>query len=356
MSSRMLRNFNTSQFQYDLLSWYKEYKRDLPWRKDQDPYKIWVSEIMLQQTKVDTVIPYFYRFIEQFPTVYALADADEQDVLKVWEGLGYYSRARNLQHAARQVVEEYEGEIPHNPEQLGKLKGIGPYTRGAILSIAFNQPEPAVDGNVMRVLSRILKIEDDIALAKTKKVFESISRKVISKEDPSSFNQAVMELGALVCTPKSPTCLLCPINEHCRAYKEGIEEQLPVKTKKAKQKKKKYKAILIKNSTGKIVIEKRSEKGLLANLWQFPMVPAEVKSIEQAEQWLYKEYGLDITIHKKLGELKHVFTHIIWEIDIYNARTKQITIENEPRIKWVDQTELMDYPFPVSHQKMMKYL
>lgn len=356
MPSRMLRNFNISQFQADLLAWYDEHKRDLPWRKDQDPYKVWISEIMLQQTQVDTVIPYFYRFTEQFPTVYDLAAADEQQVLKAWEGLGYYSRARNLQHAVKEVVADYGGEVPNNPEQLGKLKGIGPYTQGAILSIAFNQPEPAVDGNVMRVLSRVLNIKDDIAQGKTRKIFENVTRELISKDDPSSFNQGIMELGALVCTPKSPTCLICPVNMHCRAYEEGIQEQLPVKSKKAKQKIKTYKAILIKNSQGQVVIEKRPDKGLLASLWQFPMVPSDIKTMEQVEQWLFKEYGLDIIINKKRGQLKHVFTHIIWNINVYDAITKQQSIKDEPRLKFVQQDELVDYPFPVSHQKMMKYL
>lgn len=356
MPSRMLQNFNTLQFQTALLAWYNKNKRNLPWRKDQDPYKVWISEIMLQQTQVDTVIPYFHRFVEQFPTVYDLAAADEQQVLKAWEGLGYYSRARNLQHAVKEVVADYGGEVPSNPQELGKLKGIGPYTQGAILSIAFNQPEPAVDGNVMRVLSRVLNIDDDIAKGKTRKVFENITRELIYKDDPSSFNQAVMELGALVCTPKSPMCLLCPVREYCRAYEEGIQEQLPVKSKKAKQTVKTYKAILIRNSQGQVVIEKRPDTGLLANLWQFPMVPSNIKTIEQVEQWLYKEYGLDVIINKKRGQLKHVFSHIIWNINVYDAIIEQQSITDEPRLRFVKQTELNDYPFPVSHQKMMKYL
>lgn len=190
MNEKTLQFFNTSGFQQDLVDWYLVNKRDLPWRLDQHPYKIWVSEIMLQQTKVDTVIPYFYRFMEKFPTVYQLADADPQDVLKAWEGLGYYSRARNLQNAVREVVDTYGGEIPANPEELGSLKGVGPYTKGAILSIAYNQPEPAVDGNVMRVISRILKIEDDVAQQRTKKLVESYVRELIPEDDPASFNQA----------------------------------------------------------------------------------------------------------------------------------------------------------------------
>jgi len=357
MLSRVLRKFNIFQFQTDLLEWYGQNKRDLPWRQDQNPYKVWVSEIMLQQTQVDTVIPYFYRFMEQFPTVYDLASADEQEVLKAWEGLGYYSRARNLQNAVREVVSEYNGKVPDQPKQLGELKGIGPYTRGAILSIAFNQPEPAVDGNVMRVLSRIFNIHDDISVGRTRKSFEEIVREIISEEDPSSFNQALMELGALICTPKSPMCMFCPVMEHCEAYEEGIQEQLPVKAKKAKQKKKPYKSVIIKNEKGEVIIEKRPETGLLANLWQFPMIPGQIKTNEEAEQWLNKEYGLDITVDKKVGDVRHVFSHIIWEIDVYEAMTYQSVKKiKDQRLRMVSREEIDKFPFPVSHQKMMQYI
>ncbi|MFD1040068.1 A/G-specific adenine glycosylase [Virgibacillus byunsanensis] len=351
----MLQQFNISAFQQDLLRWYETSKRNLPWRKDQDPYKIWVSEIMLQQTKVDTVVPYFERFMNQFPTVYDLADANEQEVLKVWEGLGYYSRARNLQNAVREVVATYNGEIPSSPDQLGALKGVGPYTKGAILSIAFNQPEPAVDGNVMRVLSRVLKIEEDIAIPRVKKLFESYVKELISKEDPSSFNQGIMELGALVCTPKSPSCMLCPVQEYCKAFAEGIEEELPIKSKSKKQKTVPYVALLICNNHNQYIIEKRSEKGLLANLWQFPMVPINEIGMDHLENWFESEYGVSITLNRKQGNLKHVFSHIIWQLEIYEARTNQQEV-NDDRLKMVDQETMDTFPFPVSHQKMMKYI
>lgn len=180
-----IEKINKQEFQNDLLNWFKEEQRDLPWRKDQDPYKVWVSEIMLQQTRVDTVIPYFNRFIEKFPTIEALADADEESVLKAWEGLGYYSRVRNLQAAVREVKENYNSKVPNTPEEIKSLKGVGPYTAGAILSIAYGVPEPAVDGNVMRVFSRILTIWDDIAKASSRKVFEQAVRELISHDNPS---------------------------------------------------------------------------------------------------------------------------------------------------------------------------
>ena len=355
MIDNTLQYFDTVGFQQDLLDWYYKNKRDLPWRENQDPYRIWVSEIMLQQTKVDTVIPYFNRFMEQFPSIYALAEADPQDVLKAWEGLGYYSRARNLQNAVREVVADYGGKVPENPRDLGSLKGIGPYTMGAILSIAYNKPEPAIDGNVMRVFSRVLKIEDDIALQRTKKQFDIYLREIISEEDPSSFNQAIMDLGASICTPKSPACLLCPVQEYCRAFAEGIEEGLPIKSKAKKQKTKAYLVLLIHNEQDEYVIEKRSEKGLLANLWQFPMVPIDEVGWDHVGNWVYDEYGLDIKISGRRGELKHVFSHIIWQLEIYAAETAQHDLDDE-RLFFVDKDGLKKYPFPVSHQKMMKYL
>ncbi len=355
MTDQLLNNFNSLQFQNDLLRWYTETKRDLPWRKERDPYKIWVSEIMLQQTKVDTVIPYFNHFIDKYPNLYELAAADQQDVLKSWEGLGYYSRARNLQNAVREVVEEYGGEVPSTPKELGSLKGIGPYTQGAILSIAFNQPEPAVDGNVMRVFSRILKIEEDIARQRTKKLFEGYVRELISKEDPSSFNQAIMDLGATICTPKSPACMFCPVQEYCRAFAEGIQEELPIKKKAKKQKTIAYVVLLIENENGEFIIEKRSENGLLASLWQFPMVPIEEIGMGHLENWVYSEYGLRINLNQQLGKLKHVFSHLIWKLEIFGASTDQTAIDDD-RIIFVDRSDITNYPFPVSHQKMLKYI
>ncbi|WP_026908259.1 A/G-specific adenine glycosylase [Paucisalibacillus globulus] len=350
-----LQNFNILNFQEKLLTWYYANKRDLPWRENQDPYKVWVSEIMLQQTKVDTVIPYFHNFIEKFPTVYALAAADEQDVLKAWEGLGYYSRARNLQHAVREVVEIYDGQVPDNPKELEGLKGIGSYTKGAILSIAFNQPEPAVDGNVMRVFSRVLNIDDDIALAKTKKLFEAIIYEVISHEDPSSFNQAIMDLGATICTPKSPACLICPVQEHCLGFELGIEQQLPIKSKAKKNKKIPYAVLLIRNAQNEIAIEQRPDDGLLANLWQFPMVPMQDISPELIENWFYANYGMKIKLGEKKSDLKHVFSHLTWELEIYSANFNQ-DIREEGKLKFVTEEELSSYPFPVSHIKMKDFV
>ncbi|QKY68263.1 A/G-specific adenine glycosylase [Lentibacillus sp. CBA3610] len=355
MTDKILQSFDIHGFQKQLIEWYQNNKRDLPWRHDQDPYKVWVSEIMLQQTQVDTVIPYFQRFMSKYPTLYDLAYADQQDVLKTWEGLGYYSRARNLQNAVREVVSDYNGEVPDNPKQLGKLKGIGPYTKGAILSIAFDRPQPAVDGNVMRVLSRVLRIEDDIAQPKVKKQFERFAEALISHEDPSSFNQGVMELGALICTPKEPMCMFCPVQEYCRAFQAGMEQELPVKSKAKKQKKIAYTVLLIRNDNDEYVIEKRPENGLLANMWQFPMAPVDEIGKDHIKNWVQLEYGIDVELSSKQGDLKHVFSHIIWQLEVV-AATSTSDEAADDRLRFVRRDELENYPFPVSHQKMMQYL
>lgn len=353
MDNNVLERFDQQAFQINLINWFEKEKRSMPWRLNQDPYRVWVSEIMLQQTRVDTVIPYYERFMTLFPTVQALAEAKEQDVLKAWEGLGYYSRARNLQTAAIQVMETFDGVIPANTKLLGNLKGIGPYTKGAIMSIAFDVPEPAVDGNVMRVLSRILNISDDIALPKTRKVFEHVVNEIISQDNPSAFNQGLMELGALVCTPKSPMCLLCPVQEHCRAFNEGIVEQLPVKSKAKKKKIEHHAVFIIQNTKGEYLIQYRHEKGLLHALWQFPMVESTSTDYKALEEELEEIYPLDVVVKIEEGTLKHIFTHIVWNLTVYRAISADSELENTS-LKFVDKAELETYPFPVSHQKILK--
>lgn len=355
MITEKLKQIDIIKFQNDLINWYQTNQRDLPWRKDQNPYKIWVSEVMLQQTQVSTVIPYFNRFMKKYPTIEDLAKAPLEDVLKMWEGLGYYSRARNLHHAANTVVERYHGQIPQDPKALGELKGVGPYTMGAILSIAFHKPEPAVDGNVMRVLSRVFKIEENIAESRTKRLFEQLVRHIISIEDPSSFNQGLMELGALICTPKSPDCTACPLQTYCQANKADMTEQLPIKSKPKKKQRHAYAVLLIKNDAGDYVIEKRGESGLLAGLWQFPMVPIDEIGFEHMEHWLYAEYGLPVKIKEQKGTTKHIFTHLIWDLAVYTATTGAIHLTDE-RLKLVSVDNLDTYPFPASHLKMRRFL
>jgi A/G-specific adenine glycosylase len=324
-------------FSRELLAWYRRGNRDLPWRKNRDPYRIWVSEIMLQQTRVDTVIPFYERFMANFPTVRALAEAPEEEVLKCWEGLGYYSRARNLQAGAKMVMELYNGIIPDDKEAVAGLKGVGPYTAGAIMSIAFNRPEPAVDGNVMRVLSRYFCLEDDIAKPKTRIGIEKLAGSLIPEGAAGDFNQALMELGALVCTPKSPSCLPCPVMEHCEARLAGRESELPIKTK-AKPPRPEYRlAAIVEGSgehAGKVLVRRRPDTGLLAQMWELPhMLREDIKngwglvgvpkeSREHAEaisRELEGETGLLVRPTGWFADADHVFSHIHWYMRVYTA-------------------------------------
>lgn len=343
------------QFQNDLILWFKGNQRSLPWRLDQDPYKVWVSEIMLQQTRVETVIPYFHRFLEKFPTVEALANADEGDVLKAWEGLGYYSRARNLQKAVREVHEHYGGVVPDTKKEISKLKGVGPYTAGAILSIAYGVPEPAVDGNVMRVISRLFASFDDISKQATRKKIEAIIEKLIDHAEPSAFNQGLMELGALICTPTSPGCLLCPVQKHCQAFSEGIQSQLPVKAKAAKPKEKKLACAFIKNKEGQVLINQRPSTGLLASLWELPNVELINKKDQEMElqNYLQTEFKINTSVGEEIFRVEHVFSHLKWDVSVFDVEL--LSFEKEGVGLWVMPTEIRTFPFPVSHQKIINH-
>ncbi|MHA6260284.1 A/G-specific adenine glycosylase [Sporosarcina sp. CAU 1771] len=339
-------------FRDALISWYKEEKRDLPWRKTSNPYYIWISEVMLQQTRVDTVVPYYERFISKYPTMETLADAEENDLLKMWEGLGYYSRVRNLQAGVREVVESYGSEVPSNRQEISTLKGVGPYTAGAILSIAFGVSEHAVDGNVMRVISRLLLIEEDISIARTRKVFEEVVMELIDPSDPSSFNQGLMELGATICTPR-PKCLLCPVREFCSAFHEGRQEELPVKTKKVKKRTVSVMSFAISNAEGKWLLGKRPEKGLLANLWEFPMVEltSEIDPIDA----FANQFGSELEKNVELVTFKHLFSHITWELKSYRARLKNA--EKIPKgFQYFTKEEVEALPKPVPVLKIWEEL
>lgn len=319
-------------FSRELLIWYDRSKRDLPWRRHRDPYFIWVSEIMLQQTRVDTVIPYFNRFIERFPTIRDLAEAPQEDVVKMWEGLGYYSRARNLQTAAQQIVDLHGGQMPSQREHVFALKGVGPYTAGAILSIAFNQPEPAVDGNVMRVFSRYFLIEDDIAKPKTRIAMEKMIPALIPEGRASDFNQALMELGALICTPKSPHCLICPVMEHCRGRIEGMERELPIKTKAKKPRPEQRLAVLLEGAgerEGLVLVRRRPQTGLLAGMWELPHIAVggeelglEVSQLEE----LLEDRGLTWSPMSPYMTAEHTFSHIHWTMRVLIAHEEPETL------------------------------
>ena len=361
---------DVANFQTEFLTWYQQEKRNLPWRYNHDPYRIWISEIMLQQTRVDTVIDYFYRFMEQFPTIQDLANAPEDKLLKVWEGLGYYSRARNLQAAAKQIMEEFGGQFPTTVEEIRSLKGIGPYTAGAISSIAFEIPEPAIDGNVMRVVSRLFCIEADIAKASSRNIFDEAMRKIISQDQPGDFNQAMMDLGSSICTPTSPQCELCPIQNFCQAYRENRQTAFPVKSKKQKPKDVYYVAGIIENRQQEIFLQQRPETGLLANMWLFPLEEISASRFKELqEQYDPNDWDLfsstlvaedspdffpeqEIVWQKKvLGEVKHVFSHLRWHILVFYGRSAEmLTLDGQ----WVKPKDFPQYVFPKPQQKMLE--
>ena len=324
-----------------LLFWYQKDHRDLPWRKTRDPYCIWISEIMLQQTRVEAVKEYYRRFLEVLPTVSALAEAEEELVLKLWEGLGYYSRARNLRKAAGVIMEKHGGLFPSDWESVRKLPGIGDYTAGAILSIAFGQPVPAVDGNVLRVLSRVFHDESDILDPKTKVRMTELLRQVYPTEYCSEVTQSLMELGAMVCVPNGePKCLECPLSEICVTKAEGDTDKIPVKSKKVSRKIEK-KTVFIIRANGKYAIRKRVEKGLLHGMWE----PINFEG-HLLESEIQKQYPLAQKIQTN-GTHRHIFTHIEWDMIGYCLELP----EEDGECQWVGREELEStYAIPKAFQ------
>ncbi|RYL88910.1 A/G-specific adenine glycosylase [Sporolactobacillus sp. THM19-2] len=341
-------------FNHDLLSWFHQNSRDLPWRRTKNPYYIWISEIMLQQTQVDTVIPYYQKFIERFPTIEALAHAPEEDVLKRWEGLGYYSRARNLQAGVREVAEKYGAQVPDEKKELLSIRGIGPYTAGALLSMAFGEPEPAIDGNVMRVMSRIFLIDADIARARTRKLFEQRVAAFIAETDPSAFNQSLMDLGAMICRPKNPNCGACPVRKYCKAYEEGVQQDYPVKSRAKKPRLADYAVLLISDSRGRLMIERRPSTGLLAGLWQFPMISMTGHGKGHVRRSAEKTFGTRCDLHKTSFTCTHRFSHLIWNLSLYTGKLDEA--DKMGNRHWVTPEQLERYPFPVPHQKVIEWM
>lgn len=300
-------------------AWYRQNGRDLPWRRTKNPYNIWISEIMLQQTQVDTVKPYYERFIRTFPTVGDLAAADQTTVYKLWEGLGYYRRASHLQEAARTVMAEYQGIFPRTYEELIGLKGIGMYTASAIASIAYGIPKGVVDGNTLRIIARVFNREDNIALQKTKNEFGKVMDAIIAYADPSAFNQGMMDLGAMVCTPLRPECSHCPLNSLCEGYKKQTAGRLPVNIKKINKSVIEYMTVVIQNENRYFMIQNKG--GLLENLYGF--VQYECDTPSEFEQLFFEQYGLKIRLTGYIRDVKHVFTHREWRMHIYVAELEK---------------------------------
>jgi len=352
--------------QTNLLRWFDKSKRDLPFRRTRDPYFIWISEIMAQQTQIDTLIPYYNRFITNFPTVFSLAQATEDAVIKAWEGLGYYSRARNLHQAARLIVSDYQGRIPDTLAELIKLPGIGPYTGGAIASIAFNQKVSAVDGNVLRVISRYCNSFADIGHAKTKKQISGWLDSILP-EAAGDFNEALMELGALICLPKNPACLICPIRSGCQSDATGTTGQLPVKVKKQKQITKQVEVGIIKQN-GRLFFIRRPEVGLLSGMWSFPITETAVGSGQDIKKKLRENFP-ELSEPIFIGTSRHLFSHIIWEMSVYGFDLDKLVCEavatrylvsdqaeSQSDYQFKSLSEVDDLALPIAFSKLLALL
>lgn len=342
-----------------LLEWYNTHQRDLPWRQTKDIYAVWVSEVMLQQTQVTTVIPYYHRFLQRFPTVRLLAEGTEQEVLKLWEGLGYYSRGRNLHRAAQKVTAEFGGEIPKTPEAFQTLPGVGPYITAAVLSIARNVPLPAVDGNVLRVYTRFRGIGQDIRKTAVRNVIFHELKEIIPSRSAGDFNQAFMELGALLCIPQAPPCTSCPLHETCVAFTTHTVDCYPYKSPYGKVPVYRVSiGIILKEN--KFYIQKRPSKGHLGGLWEFP--GGKSKKGETPEQTLFREcreeLACDIEIIKPLPKVRHGYSHFKIEMTPFICRLKSADVhpqENQP-FRWITIAELDAYPFPGANHKFFPQL
>ncbi|WP_119072597.1 A/G-specific adenine glycosylase [Aggregatilinea lenta] len=344
----------------DLLAWFAAHAADLPWRRDRDPYLVWLSEIMLQQTQVTTVIPYFERFVARFPTVEALAAAPLDDVLKLWEGLGYYSRARNLHRAAQVVVQELGGQFPPTVEGLMALPGIGRYTAGAIASLAFGADAPVLDGNVIRVLARLFDVAEDARETATLKALWALAERLVPPGQAGPWNEGLMELGRTVCTPKSPNCPHCPIAAHCTAFALGVQEQRPVKAPKARTPHYDVTAAVITRDDGQVLIAQRPLDKMLGGLWEFPGGKREPGESLQAclRREIREELGIDIEVGAQIGTVRHGYTH--FRITLY-AFACTLTGGTPQAIQcaawtWAAPDDLELYAFPVTDQKIIAML
>ncbi len=332
----------------------------MPWRGCGNPYFIWIAEVMLQQTRVDQAEPYFNRFIERFPTVYDLAEADRQEVLKAWEGLGYYSRARHLHDASKTVAEKFGGNVPDSREEILSLKGVGPYTASAVLSIAYQKPHAVVDGNVIRVLSRFYGIENDVSRSKTKTTIQQYADDLLDRGRPGDFNQALMELGARICTPANPDCFECPLQTKCIVHRTLKTDEIPYKAPKKKVPHHNIGVGILMNDKNEVLIAHRPEDVMLGGLWEFPGgKQKEKESIEQTTiRELKEELGVGVKIGGSLMQLKHAYSHFKITLHAFLCEL----IEGEPKanesqqIKWVRIDELDDYPFPKANRRLTEKL
>jgi len=331
----------------ELINWYQVYARDLPWRHTTDPYAIWVSEIMLQQTRVETVIPYFTRWMGELPTLGSLVSADQDKVLKLWEGLGYYKRAHNLHKAAQLIVDSFDGSLPENVKSLESLPGIGRYTAGAISSIAFNQPSPILDGNIKRVFTRLFNISTPLQISETEKALWRIAEDLLPEDNPGGFNQALMELGALICLPKNPVCDHCPLKGDCLAFQYHLQGDLPVRKEKSPLPHLQVTAAVIEKD-GRVLLAKRPPEGLLGGMWEFPGGKQESNETlpETLEREIKEELDATVQVGEHLGTYHHAYTH--YKVTLYAYRcgliSEELNMIYHTDLAWVTLDALNTYP------------
>ena len=344
-----------------LLAWWDEERADLPWRRRTNPYAIWVAEVMLQQTQIATVIPYYERWMERFPTVEALAAASLDDVLKLWEGLGYYSRARRLHAAAQTVVEKFDGRLPDDVEALQELPGIGPYTAGAIASIAFGRPAPVVDGNVIRVFSRLLDLKEDVTERETRKRLWKVAARLVPARRPGDFNEALMELGQQICVPAEPRCHRCPLTAHCLARERRTQLERPVRPPRKRTPHYDVAAGVIWRDDGRFLITRRPLDGLLGGLWEFPggrREPGDESLVHTLEREINDGLALQIAVGPALARIKHAYTHYRITLHAHHARylagrPQHIGVADH---LWVTIDDVDDYAFAVTDRKIIHHL
>ena len=331
----------------------------MPWRDTDDPYRIWVSEIMLQQTRVDTVRDYYPRFLDAFPTLEELASAERDEVMKYWEGLGFYARARHMHEAAQSVVEDHDGTVPDTMDAIRELKGIGPYTAAAVLSIAYDKPHAVLDGNVTRVLARVLAFDEDATTTSAQRTLRSAANKLLDPGRPGDFNQAMMELGALVCTPKTPLCDRCPLQNVCRAHQAGTEEDYPI-TPESEPVPHYDIAVGLVFDEDRVLIQRRPDEGLLGGLWEFPGGKHEdgESMDETCRRELREELGIEVTVDDHFYTLSHAYSH--FKITLYAFRCRidagTPTHHEEQPIQWVDVADLDDFAFPRANRRLIEEL
>ena len=350
---------SNKEFNSKLLNWFRVYKRDMPWRGITDPYRIWVSEIMLQQTQVNKVVGYYENFVNRFPDIQTLASASLQDVLKVWEGLGYYARARNLHKAAQLIIKDFNGEIPKDYISFRSLPGVGDYSASAVMSIAFNQLYAAVDGNIKRVLSRLFLLDYPVNDSSSTKDFQEKADSLLDFDDPGNFNQAMMELGATVCRPQSPTCVVCPVNGFCKAFKEGLQNEYPFRLQTQKTPEHNIAAGIIYKGSDVLIVQ-RPLDGLLGGLWEFPNGNLNKGESSDAAciRHITESTNLSVSNLNYITQVKHAYTHFKITVDAFECEYihGDLQLNGPIDAKWIKVAELKDFPLPKATHKIIEKL